>query len=169
MPIRLIDSYGLARDKKLSVIANRGANGIDGTIATTVGVSRATGSGVTALLGDLTFLADVGSLRELAGSEAPTTIVVINNDGGGIFDFLPQADGERIEPGDYERFIRAPHGLELYPIAAAYGIESHLASGTTDLAEMLAVPAMQPRVIEIRTEPTSGPAAREAVLAALAG
>lgn len=167
MPIRLVDSYGARRDKALRVIANRGANGIDGTIATALGVA-ASGANVTAFVGDLTALVDAGALAEVASSQAPLTIVVLNNDGGGIFDFLPQADAGRVSPDLYRRLIRAPHGFSLVPVAAAYGIEAFTAEDVTALGAALADGSAKSRLIEVAVPPGAGPAARRAVLEAIA-
>ena len=162
MPIRLIDSYG-RRDSPATVIANRGANGIDGTIATALGVAAASPGPTLALLGDLTALADVGSLATVARLGLDLTLLVINNDGGTIFDFLPQSDPERVAPADYEKLIRAPHGLSIAPIAASFGIETHRPATLEELASLVAE-AAGPRLIEMDTSPEAGVATRRAVV-----
>ncbi|NND01610.1 MAG: hypothetical protein HKN91_02385 [Acidimicrobiia bacterium] len=163
MPIRLVDSYGSRRESPLRVIANRGANGIDGTIATAVGVAAA-GKSVTAFIGDLTALADVGSLAAVAATQLPVTIVVLNNDGGGIFDFLPQADSERVSDRVYRDLIRVPHGHSLVPIASAFGIEATAISTASELQTELREIAERPRLLEIAVAPGTGPAARRVVI-----
>ncbi len=166
MPIRLVDSYAVRRNSPLQVISNRGANGIDGTIATTLGVAAA-GPAVTAFIGDLTALADVGSLAALATSEASVTLVVLNNDGGGIFDFLPQSDETRVSSDVYRSLIKVPHGLSLAAIASGFGLDATRAATVADLRELLTGQAKGPRLIEIDVASGTGPQARLAVLDAI--
>ncbi len=89
MPIRDLDTFAATGGAPLPVAANRGASGIDGTVATTAGFSRGLGAPVTLVLGDLSLLHDLNSLAMLR--DLSVTVVVINNDGGGIFSFLPVA------------------------------------------------------------------------------
>ncbi|MDF1667744.1 MAG: 2-succinyl-5-enolpyruvyl-6-hydroxy-3-cyclohexene-1-carboxylic-acid synthase, partial [Planctomycetota bacterium] len=92
MPIRDVDSFAEGRDQALQVFVNRGANGIDGTIATALGEATAWDDGAKVLvIGDLAFLHDIGSLMTAKTLGTSLTIVVINNSGGGIFGFLPIA------------------------------------------------------------------------------
>ncbi len=168
MPIRLIDSYGSRRTRPARLIANRGANGIDGTIATALGVASA-GIGPTyALVGDLTALVDIGSLTTASRLQTPLTIVVINNDGGGIFEYLPQADPDRIDPTDFEELIATPHGHSLAAIAAALGVESREVSNLDTLRSLLAVAPTHPQLIELHTDRAAGPRLRSEVVGLIA-
>ena len=88
----------------MQVYANRGASGIDGNIATAAGISRALGVPVTAVIGDLAALHDMNSLALLA--DAQVVLVVLNNDGGGIFHMLPIAE----YPEHFEQLFGTPHG-----------------------------------------------------------
>lgn len=119
MPVRDVEWYGPNRDD-LSVLANRGANGIDGVIATAIGVAS-TGRPTTVLIGDVALLHDATSLIALADRPIRLDIVVIDNDGGGIFSFLPQAD--QLAETTFERLFGTPHGTDLGALARAHGIQ----------------------------------------------
>jgi len=149
------------------VYANRGAAGIDGTVSTAVGVALATGP-TFALLGDLTFLHDANGL--VLGPEEPRpdlTIVVTNNDGGGIFGTLEQADA----PG-FERVFGTPHGVDLSALCAATRTGYTRAATQDELRAVLAAPDGL-RVVEVRTDRAAAVALhramRQAVAAALGG
>ena len=164
MPIRLVDAYGSRRTHPARIIANRGANGIDGAIATTLGIAAHTKRRTYALLGDLTALADIGSLPTAARLEVPATFVVINNDGGGIFEFLPQADPNRVASEAFERMIVTPHGTALAPLAEACGVPAATVSSPDELAHLLAQPASGPRLFEVHTERQAGPVERSRII-----
>jgi len=168
MPIRLIDSYGARRTQPLRVIANRGANGIDGTIASALGVAAAGIGPSYALLGDLSALADIGSLVTAHQLQLPITLVVINNDGGGIFEYLPQADPDRVDPEVFEKLIVSPHGHAISPIAAAFGIESTVVTDLDTLTSIVATLPSGPRLVEIMTKRAEGPQIRTAAIACVA-
>ncbi len=118
MPVRDVEWYGPNRND-IDVISNRGANGIDGTIATAIGVAL-TGKPTVCLVGDVAFLHDSTSLVALAQRSLDLTIVVNDNDGGAIFSFLPQHSilGEE----RYEQLFGTPHGTDLAALVAAHGI-----------------------------------------------
>ncbi|MEY2421693.1 MAG: 2-succinyl-5-enolpyruvyl-6-hydroxy-3-cyclohexene-carboxylate synthase [Acidimicrobiaceae bacterium] len=121
MPVRDLEWYARPRSD-VRVHANRGANGIDGTIATAIGVAIASGHPTAVLLGDIAFLHDSTALVGIKPRDLDLTIVVVDNDGGGIFSFLPQATS--IEDDTFERLFGTPHGVKPEDIAAAHGIAS---------------------------------------------
>lgn len=168
MPIRLVDSYGIRRSRPGRVIANRGANGIDGTIATALGIAAA-GIGPTyAFIGDLTALADIGSLATASRLKVPITIVVVNNDGGGIFQFLPQADPDRVDSETFTKLIAAPHGQRLAALAKAFGVDALEIDDAADLGAILEEIPDRPRLIEITTNGEAGPLDRARIVEAVA-
>ena len=117
MPIRDVDAFAGSSDTPIRVFSNRGVNGIDGTLSTALGVAAASGAPTVVLLGDLAFLHDLGGLLIARRSGLPLTVVVANNDGGGIFSFLPiAAAGPPFEP-----LFGTPHGLDLSHAAALFG------------------------------------------------
>ena len=118
MPVRDVEWFGRAR-ADIAVFANRGANGIDGIISTAAGVAL-TGRPTVCLLGDIALLHDSAGLTALAGRGIDLTLVVVDNDGGGIFSFLPQA--RLLPPDRFEQLFGTPHGTDLPALAAAHGL-----------------------------------------------
>ena len=168
MPIRLIDSYAIRRNRPARLIANRGANGIDGTIATALGVATSGVGPTYALVGDLTALVDIGSLATASRLRTPLTIVTINNDGGGIFEYLPHSDPDRIDSNTFRDLIATPHGQSLAVIAAALGVESCEVADLETLRSLLVEVPTHPRLIELRTDRTDGPVQRAAIVELIA-
>jgi 2-succinyl-5-enolpyruvyl-6-hydroxy-3-cyclohexene-1-carboxylate synthase len=137
MPIRDVEWWGRPRGG-LAVVANRGVNGIDGVLSTALGFATSGNAGpVTALLGDLAFLYDAGALLGAGGAGVDLDVVVVDNDGGGIFNFLPQAGAQ--PPARFERLWGTPHGADLVAVARGYGVVVEevpdLASLTSAVAE----------------------------------
>jgi 2-succinyl-5-enolpyruvyl-6-hydroxy-3-cyclohexene-1-carboxylate synthase len=120
MPVRDVEWYSAPREKAV-VLSNRGANGIDGVVSTAIGVALASGAPVAALVGDLAFLYDAGALLGATRRDLALTVVVVDNDGGGIFSFLSQAT---VLPGAlFERYWGTPHRVDVLGVAAAYGAD----------------------------------------------
>jgi 2-succinyl-5-enolpyruvyl-6-hydroxy-3-cyclohexene-1-carboxylate synthase len=131
MPIRDLEWYGAPREG-LTVLSNRGANGIDGVVATATGVALATGRPTAALLGDVALVHDASSLTALARRPADLLVAVVDNDGGGIFSFLPQASALSSER--FEQLFGTPHGTDLVALARAHGIDASTITTATELA-----------------------------------
>ena len=119
MPVRDVEWFGRPR-AGVAVLSNRGANGIDGVVSTAMGAAIGTGRPVVTLIGDLAFLYDVSALLWAPSRPASLSVVVIDNDGGGIFSFLPQASA--LPPERFERYWGTPHGVDPVALAAAYGV-----------------------------------------------
>jgi 2-succinyl-5-enolpyruvyl-6-hydroxy-3-cyclohexene-1-carboxylate synthase len=118
MPVRDVEWYAAPREG-LTVHANRGANGIDGVVSTGIGVALGSGAPTAVLVGDVAFLHDANALAGAARRGVHLAVVVVDNDGGGIFSFLPQAgalDAER-----FELLFGTPHGTDLAALAGAHG------------------------------------------------
>lgn len=107
MAIRDVDTFFMTGDKRLSILANRGANGIDGMVSSGVGAA-ASGKPVTLLLGDLSFYHDMNGLLAAKHYNLNITILVVNNNGGGIFSFLPQSANEK----HFEALFGTPLNLD---------------------------------------------------------
>jgi len=118
MPVRDVETFFPVRPDPPRVLANRGANGIDGTISTAFGVAAA-GGPVVLLVGDVALAHDVGGLLAARRLGLPLAIVLLDNDGGGIFEFLPVAR----ERDAFEPHVATPHGLDFAHAAALYGLE----------------------------------------------
>lgn len=134
MPVRDLEWFG-GRCDHLTVHSNRGANGIDGVIATAVGVASATGSSVGVLIGDVALLHDSSSLAGLARRDIDLRIVVTDNDGGGIFHYLPQASV--VEADRFEKLFGTPHGTDLAALGHAHGLNTSTVSSRSELEEAL--------------------------------
>ncbi|MGE7765958.1 2-succinyl-5-enolpyruvyl-6-hydroxy-3-cyclohexene-1-carboxylic-acid synthase [Peribacillus sp. NPDC096540] len=116
MPIRDLDTFFLNNEKGIKTFANRGANGIDGVVSTALGVSTVSENTVLAI-GDLSFFHDMNGLLAAKLQKQNITILLVNNDGGGIFSFLPQANDRE----HFETLFGTPHGLDFSHTAKLYG------------------------------------------------
>ena len=150
MPIRDVDAFAQPRSD-IRVLANRGVNGIDGTISTAMGSALA-GENVTLLVGDVSALHDATALSEASRLNVPLRVVVINNDGGGIFSFLPQARSDFVDRESFERHWGTPHGLSLVDVATAMDLRARRVDTIGEYRAEISSPIDGPSLIEIHTE-----------------
>jgi 2-succinyl-5-enolpyruvyl-6-hydroxy-3-cyclohexene-1-carboxylate synthase len=150
MPIRDLETFFSTGARDVRILANRGANGIDGVVSTALGVASVSRGPHALLVGDLSFLHDLGGLLAVRRHALRMTLVVINNDGGGIFHFLPQA----AHGGRFDDLFVTPHGLDLSHAARLFGLPYRLVSDTTPLPDLFAdaLAAPETRILEIRTD-----------------
>ena len=134
MPVRDLEWFGGSRAQ---AHANRGANGIDGVLGTALGRAL-TGSTTFVLLGDLAFVHDSNALTALAQRRVDLRIVVVDNDGGGIFSFLPQAAA--LSEDRFEQLFGTPLGVDIVALATSYGLEARTVQAVDELVEQLAQP-----------------------------
>ncbi|HWY90909.1 MAG TPA: thiamine pyrophosphate-dependent enzyme, partial [Solirubrobacteraceae bacterium] len=171
MPVRDIETFWPVRPDPPRVLCNRGANGIDGTVSSAFGAAAASRGPVVLLIGDVALAYDIGGLLAAKRLELELTIVLLNNEGGGIFDFLPvataaiarnsapgtvhdTAGGDTAAQDIYTRHIATPTGLDFAHAAALYGL-SH--ESVTDVAGFRAaleraIAAPGSAIVEVRGE-----------------
>ena len=149
MPVRDLDWF-MAPRAGLRVAGNRGANGIDGFVSTTLGVALASDGPVAALAGDLSMLHDQNGLLLARNERVDAVFVILNNDGGGIFSFLPQAGAVP----DFERTFATPHGIDFAKVAELYGCGHRALETAAALPSALddALAAGGVQLIEARTD-----------------
>jgi 2-succinyl-5-enolpyruvyl-6-hydroxy-3-cyclohexene-1-carboxylate synthase len=147
MPIRDQEAFLAPSETDALFLSNRGANGIDGLISSGIGAAQASGRPTTIVSGDLGFLHDIGALAALRDVTTPVRILVIDNDGGGIFHFLPQEAA--LENEEFEALLGTPRGVDLAKAAALFGLSHrHLES----LAELPDALAAGTGLIEVKTD-----------------
>ncbi len=167
MPVRDADAFAVPDGAAALVASNRGASGIDGTVATAAGYARGLGAPATLLIGDLALLHDLNSLALLRDpQQPPLTVVAVNNDGGGIFHFLPVARHEEI----FEPYFGTPHGLRFEHAARLFGLDYHHPDAASDFAEVYAAAVASGRssLIEVTTEREENRALHAELLEAVA-
>jgi 2-succinyl-5-enolpyruvyl-6-hydroxy-3-cyclohexene-1-carboxylate synthase len=161
MPVRDLEYFAPVREGGPRVFANRGANGIDGTLSTALGVAHG-GSPTVLLTGDLALLHDTNGFLVAAKLRGSLTVVLINNQGGGIFGHLPVA---RFNP-PFEEFWATPQTVDFARLCAAYGVAHHGVKTLGELRGLLLTEVGKAglRVIEVRTDRTHDVATRQRLL-----
>jgi 2-succinyl-5-enolpyruvyl-6-hydroxy-3-cyclohexene-1-carboxylate synthase len=148
MPVRDLDAWLPVSTRAIRPLSNRGANGIDGVVSTALGAAAAGVGPVALVVGDLSFLHDLNALVAARLHGLSATIVLVDNDGGGIFSFLPQATTEAPEvglPEHYEALFGTPHGIDVGPVVTALGGE-YRSTGPGELRAALADSIARPGV-----------------------
>jgi 2-succinyl-5-enolpyruvyl-6-hydroxy-3-cyclohexene-1-carboxylate synthase len=135
MPIRDQEAFLPPLETDALFLCNRGANGIDGLISSGIGAAHASGRPTTIVSGDLGLLHDVGGLAALRDVSVPVRIVVINNDGGGIFGFLPQADA--LPKDEFEALLGTPRGVDIAKSAELFGLPHRRLDSLAALGEAM--------------------------------
>lgn len=152
MPVRDLDAFAAGDERNIRVLCNRGANGIDGVVSTALGAAAAghRRGPLVLIIGDLAFYHDMNGLlaAKLHGIDA--TIVILNNDGGGIFSFLPQA---RLSD-HFERLFGTPHGLDFSGVASIYDATHERAHDSASLRRCVGdgISRRGLHLVEMRTE-----------------
>ena len=148
LPIREADALFAPKQNCGPVFGNRGVSGIDGNIATATGIAKGLRKPLLAIMGDLTFLHDLTSLAQLKNSPVPITLLVINNDGGGIFSFLPIAKRKAV----FEQFFVTPHGLNLEHAAPLFGLKYEKVTTLDEMETALQSGTTQSKILEMYTD-----------------
>jgi 2-succinyl-5-enolpyruvyl-6-hydroxy-3-cyclohexene-1-carboxylate synthase len=166
MPVRDVESFAAVRADAPRVLCNRGANGIDGTVSSAFGAAAVSPGRVVLLIGDVALAHDVGGLLAARRLDLPLTIVLVHNDGGGIFEFLPLA----AERDVFEEHVATPHGLQFEHAAALYGCDfaraQDLERFRAQLDAALAAPGTS--IVEVRSDRAANLALHRELAAAVA-
>ena len=121
MPVRDLDAFFPGGSRPVRFLANRGASGIDGVVSSALGASAVRPGPLVLVIGDLSFYHDMNGLLAARRFGLLATVVLLNNDGGGIFSLLPQAE----DPEHFEELFGTPHGLDFRYAAEMYGLVYH--------------------------------------------
>lgn len=150
MPVRDLDTFFPANHHAIRFLANRGANGIDGVVSSALGASVVSHGPLVLVIGDIAFYHDLNGLLAAKRHALNATIILINNDGGGIFSFLPQA----AHPQHFEQLFGTPHGLAFHPIAEMYGADYQRATNWPEFRAALnrGLNATGLNLIEVQTQ-----------------
>jgi 2-succinyl-5-enolpyruvyl-6-hydroxy-3-cyclohexene-1-carboxylate synthase len=165
MPIRDVDAFAPKAKGRIKVFANRAVNGIDGIVSTAVGLAKHENNRVSVLVGDVAFLHDLSAWLAAKSAGVSMNVVVINNDGGGIFHFLPVAQ----KSPQFESFFGTPHGANLAAAADLVGARYTLATSLPQLERALMSSDSRLHLIECQTERSSNVGRHRALFQALKG
>ncbi len=153
MPIRYADRFGRPSRRSLRVFTNRGASGIDGVVSAALGIAAASGHRENLLIiGDLSFYHDLNSLLLANRYDISLTIVLLNNNGGGIFSILPIRD---LELPEFREFWTTPHALDFSDAARMYGCIHKSVQDITSLQQLIGESFTLPgiKILEFQTDP----------------
>jgi 2-succinyl-5-enolpyruvyl-6-hydroxy-3-cyclohexene-1-carboxylate synthase len=150
MPVRDLDTYLPSSERTIRMLANRGTNGIDGVVSSALGASVVSAGPLVLVIGDLSLYHDMNGLLAAKLHRLDATIVLLNNDGGGIFSFLPQA----AEAEHFELLFGTPHGLDFRPAVEMYGGRFERVTDWPSFREAVgrALTAPGLKVVELPTE-----------------
>ncbi len=170
MPVRELEWFGVPRDG-VRVLANRGANGIDGVVSTAVGVALAQqrrAAHTAVLVGDVAFVHDTNALVGLAARGIDLVVVVVDNDGGGIFELLPPA--RALGRDRFERLFATPYVADLAGLAAAHGVATVRVERRDEVGPAVAraVARGGPQVVLVPTDRRANAALHDELHAAVA-
>ena len=147
MPVRDLDAFANASKPGLKVFTNRALNGIDGVVSTALGISAGSNAPTSLLIGDVAMLHDLGGWAAARRLGVGLNAIVINNDGGGIFHFLPVADSG----APFEEFFGTPHGTDFATVATLGGASYHRVDSVDQLVPALRSATGKRRLVEIQT------------------
>ncbi|MEG5137173.1 MULTISPECIES: 2-succinyl-5-enolpyruvyl-6-hydroxy-3-cyclohexene-1-carboxylic-acid synthase [unclassified Microcoleus] len=148
MPVRDVEFFWKPNNLEIKPFVNRGANGIDGTLSTALGVAHRNQSSIL-LTGDLTLLHDTNGFLIKNKFVGNLTIILINNNGGGIFEMLPVA---KFDP-PFEEFFATPQDINFAQLCATYGVEHEIIDDWEQLKQKLSfLPNNGIRVLELQTD-----------------
>ena len=150
MPVRDLDSFFPTAPTQIRFLANRGASGIDGVLSTALGVSSVSQGRMFLVIGDLSFYHDMNGLLAAKQYNPHATIILLNNNGGGIFSFLPQRD----YPESFEKYFATPHDLTFQAAAALYGLDYSKATSWEEFRALLSATTAPSRttIVEVQTD-----------------
>lgn len=165
MPIRDVDAFAVPGRARVRVFSNRGVNGIDGVVSTAAGVAASTQRPTVLLIGDVAALHDLSGWLIAQSCGASLVVVVVNNDGGGIFSFLPVAE----RTPHFERFFGTPTGVDFAHVAALAKASLHRPGDLAELSRTLHVALERGglHLVELRTDRKANVEAHRALNAAL--
>jgi 2-succinyl-5-enolpyruvyl-6-hydroxy-3-cyclohexene-1-carboxylate synthase len=167
MPIRDVDTFWPATAPGQRILGNRGASGIDGLVSTALGMAASDAARpAVALLGDLSLYHDMNGLWAARRYGIRATFVVLDNDGGGIFRFLPQAEHDDV----FEEIFATPLGLRMQDVARLYDLEFVAVERKADLDTVLGAAIAAPRstLVSVRFDSTASVAGHRACWKAVA-
>ncbi len=170
MPVRDIETFWPVRADPPRVLCNRGANGIDGTVSSAFGAAAASAGPVVLLIGDVALAYDLSALLAARRLDLKLTIVLLNNEGGGIFDFLPVAGAASVKDA-FTEHIATPPGLDFARAAALYGLEHETVDDVAGLRLALerALAGSDSALVEVRGERAANVQLHRRVWDAVAG